>query len=51
MADKTAIYPPLTRKLHDAGYMLAEDVRRTMRVQRDRVAPLFEQIEAAADSD
>jgi len=35
------------RQLEKAGYLLSEDVRRTLSVQRQRVAPLFEQIKAA----
>jgi hypothetical protein len=37
------------RRLEKAGYLLLEDVRRTLSVQRDRVAPLFDQIKAAPD--
>ena len=39
----------LTAECHDlqeAGFMLAEDVQRTIDVQRERVAPLFEKITA-----
>lgn len=32
------------RRLQEAGYLLAEDARRTVRVQRSRVGPLFLQI-------
>jgi hypothetical protein len=32
------------RELEKKGYLLAEDVERTVRVQRERVAPLFAQI-------
>jgi hypothetical protein len=35
------------RDLQDAGFMLAEDVQRTIAVQRERVAPLFEKITTA----
>ena len=35
------------RELQDAGFMLAEDVQRTIDVQRKRVAPLFEKITTA----
>ena len=29
-------------RLYADGYLLAEDVERTLRIQRQRVAPLFE---------
>jgi hypothetical protein len=34
------------RVLESSGYLLAEDVERTLQVQRERVAPLFQQITA-----
>jgi hypothetical protein len=35
------------QELQEAGFMLAEDVQRTINVQRERVAPFFENITAA----